>query len=662
MQALAKMNQNPRKTVKDTLMNLKSDSARRVIDALVQEQNAKLSESDSTSEWIIAGLDMQKEIVKQWPSQKSVIKSIEVILKTEPAPFAQDFDDDDRFEDGGAHLQQAHRNVHQHGPAMVHNEPQVVRPPPPMGNQPMPMPMHGHEREPTPARQELPFPPHHGQGGHMQGQLGHHHGQGGHVHGQGGHHHGQQPHGLAPGPQHPGGGQQAAVIPPPPPHGGQGIPIKHTQVVAPPFDPQQPRAMPGGFPEPVPQFIPPEIVLDPRVLKHQKSKSKSLRQEFQEVYEPESESDISGSDGSHFSSRSVEDGAYGFIERSRSRGRNKSKTRSRGRSAIRSRSNGRDRMPKVYKVKKSHGRSRSDIEVVHEDKHSPPSKNSSPRSSGSAVPTQQIFNIHIDNDNDRERERKKDRGREVHAADYDSRRNSNPMVPPAFSNPMYTKRDKFDTHPMSRHSSVGGSDTGSSVIDGNSSIYTSDDSVFSEPPRPRMHSRTTSEVGGGLHLRSRNMPITRNEAFAPAYHEAQRRQKLRFEADDYPPHRGRGSLHEDYAEPHHSTSYGRPSIPARHHSVQMNNPFDPRYAGQPSRSYTGYPSQPYQQRYIAESGPDAFDFRMMADQLGAVEHMNHSRRSGLPHRRNSYRGRMAPEVDEWAYRPRVEAYSGYRHV
>ncbi|KAL1606395.1 hypothetical protein SLS60_003798 [Paraconiothyrium brasiliense] len=109
--ALAKMNQNPRKTVKDTLMNLKSDSARRVIDALVQEQNAKLSESDSTSEWIIAGLDVQKELVKQWPSQKWIIKSIEVILKTEPAPFAQDFDDDDHFEGGGPHLQQAHRSL-----------------------------------------------------------------------------------------------------------------------------------------------------------------------------------------------------------------------------------------------------------------------------------------------------------------------------------------------------------------------------------------------------------------------------------------------------------------------------------------------------------------------------------------------------------------------
>jgi hypothetical protein len=416
---------------------------------------------------------------------------------------------------------------------------------------------------------------------------------------------------------------------------------------------------------PAPQFMPAQI-LDPQVIKYQKSKSKNLRRELQDIYELEFESGSESSNseiGSQFSSRSVEDGAYGIIERSRSRSRNVSKTRSRGRGAVRSRSNGRDRIPKLLKVKKSHGPSRSDVEVVHEDKHSPPFKNSSLRSSASALPTQQIFNIYIDNDNDREREQKSDRGGDGHTTDYDPRRNSKPIPSSGFSKPMYTKRDKLHAHPVSRQSSVGGSDTGSSVIDGNSSIYTSDDSVFSEPVRSRMYSRTASEVGGGVaHLRSRNLPTPRQDALMPAYHESHQRQKPHFEVDDCPPQRPRGSLQEGYVEPHRSPSYRQPSLATRRHSVQLANPFDPRYPAQPSRSYTEYSRQLLPQRYIAESRPEPFEIRAMTDQLGAMDYINHSRRGGLPHRRNNLRGRMALEVDEWAYRPHGRVYDGYRHM
>ncbi|KAF9736756.1 hypothetical protein PMIN01_04535 [Paraphaeosphaeria minitans] len=642
--ALAKLHQNPRNTVKNTLMNLRSDSARRLINGLVQEQNEK--ESDSTIEWLIAGIDVQKEIVKQWPSQKKVIKSIEVILKTEST---HDFNDDPfgslplrgPFEGSGAQMIQPHRNLNEHVPGMGHAQPQVMHQQPPMGAQPMQV--NGRERgEIMHGRQDMPPPPppHHVQGGH----------------------HAQQPHGMLPGAQPVGGGVGIPPPPPPPPpHGG---PFKHPQVMQPPFDPQQqPIPMAGSFSEarPAPQFIPQPEFFYPRVLKHQKSKPKNPSPEFQDppmVYVVESDSDSSSSEiGSQFSSRSVEDG-YGFVARSRSRSRDGSQSRGRERDGGRSRSNGRDRMPRIVKVKKSHGRSRPDVELNHGGKHSPSSKSSSPPSSASALPTQQIFNIRIDNDNDRERERKNDRGRDADAGDHDGRRGSKSTPPPGFTNDLYSKRDKIDVHPVSRHSFVGGSDTGSSVMDGNSSIYTSDDSVFSEPMRPRMHSRTTSEVGGGLHLRSRNMPTPRHNA---SKQESHRRQKQHYEADDYP-HRPKGSLYDDYVDPHHTPSFRQPPMAPRRHSVRLSNPFDQRYPAQPSRSYTQYPTQPFRQQYIADSRPEPFDFRTMTDELGAMNYVNRPRRNRLPHRRNSPRGRVSPEVDEWAYRPQGRIHDAYRHM
>jgi len=109
-------------------------------------------------------------------------------------------------------------------------------------------------------------------------------------------------------------------------------------------------------------------------------------------------------------------------------------------------------------------------------------------------------------------------------------------------------------------------------------------------------------------------------------------------------------------------------MPTRRHSVQMPNPFDPRYTAQASRSYTdaplsyAYKSQPPPQRYIEEHRPDAFKLRAMADELDAMDYINQSRRSSMLPRRDSMRGRVGTEVDEWAYRPHEKLYGGYRHV
>ncbi|KAJ4290440.1 hypothetical protein N0V90_010656 [Kalmusia sp. IMI 367209] len=667
-QTLTKWQLNSNKSVVDTLNTLDSKTARMMIEALVHEQNEKLSASDSPSEWVIAGIDVKKETVKRYPYQRDIITRIEIILKTEPLQMDDmsranaNFRNEDLHDSppplnepfgrvGPAHMNQGSQRPPQSGPNIMHVEHQGIREPPMRDP-----PFSGHGRDhdlgpmPMPMREDFPPPPpQHIQAGPPHGS-----------HPQGAPHPGPNPHA---GPPHgapqgvPMHGPQNVMVLPPPPHDMPGGPIRH-----PPHDPHQhPRPMSGPMP---PHGV---EIIDSHVLKHHKSKSKSLRHEFQDAFEHESGSESGHSDsGSHFSSRSVEDGDYRIIERSRSRGRKGSKTRARSRSGNRSRSHGRDNVPKIYKVKKSHGRGRSDVEAVLDDKHKFSSKNSSPRSSAAALPTQQIFNIHIDNDNDRERERNNTRGREHHM-DQETRRTSNPISPLGFSDPVYTKRDKYDAHPMSRHSSVGGSETGSSVCDSNSSFYTSDDSVFSEPIRARMPSRTISEVGAQPHLRSRAIPRPREDAYVTVYHEPRRRQKQRSPADDYP-HRPRGSLHEDRIEPLHSPSFQRPPLSARRHSVQMANPFDSRYTAQASRSYTdvppsyAYKSQPQPQRYIAEDRPDPFELRAMAAQIDAMNYINQSRRHGAPSRRNSFRSRMDAEADEWAYHPRERVHGAYRHV
>ena len=660
--ALDKLNKDPKKNVKDMLISLKSDSARMVIDALVQDENNKLMQYDPTSEWIIAGISIQKETVKYLMARTEVIKSISVILKTEPSSFnRQDFDDEPPippppfgiFENERAHLNHNNRHEQHNGNARMHLEPVVL---PPVNQPQFHVPEQGHIREQFPPPQ---FSGHNG--------LANHGGRPG-QNDQGDHHIIQQhPPGLGQ-IQNQGNGPQGMVMPPPPPPPPQQMPPP--PIVNPPFEPPQlSRPVPGAYPEQhiqpnVPGHFPAPVVMDPHMLKHQKSKSKSLRRDYQERREHDLEIDSETSDSSsQYSLKSAENGAYGYIERSRSRGRQGRQTRSR------SRSSDRIRFPKAHKTKKVHGRARSDIEAIHHDKHKPSSKDSSPRSSAAALPAQPIINIRIDNDNDRERDRLGDRVREVYTPDHDTRRNIHNMTSPTFSQPIYNKHEKFDVHKMSRHSSLGGSESGSSIIDGSSSIYTSDDSVFSEPVRPRTRARVSADLGGGVNLRSRNIPVPYDDGFGTSYHDSRRRQKERLPADEYPPtHRPRGSLHEDHIEPHRAPSYRRPSLASRRHSGQTSPTFDPRYPAQPSRSYTDVPpsyafkAQPPPQRYVAEERPDAFELRAMADQLDAMNYINQSRRTGMPPWRNSIRGRMGAAVDEWAYRPQERMYDGYRHV
>lgn len=707
--ALSKLQQRPKHSVKDTLMNLESNSARRVINALVQEQNDQLVQVDPTSEWIIAGLDVQRETVKYLMGQTRIPKNISVILKTEPSSSSRyEFDDDLLSPSPPAGFLNTGRNqmshMHQHGPqhhdnAIMHNEPRMMQPPHQAQDQPQ---FHGHDRGRghgmMPGREE---PPHmilngqHGpvqepfpqgganRGGYPQGDvpLGHNPHADPHMN----QHVGQQPHPpMHPRDHHHEGGPQGMIIPPPPPVGMPGV-VHQPQGPPPPFEPhQQPGPMPGSFPDPnsmggpvqAPQFAPPVEVVNPHVLNHQRSKPTSLRREFKEFQEHEYEFESGKSDSdSQYSLRSAEDGGYSVIERSRSRGRKRSKTRtrSRSRSADRSRSSDRVRVQKVYKSKNSHGRTRSIIENVHEERYKTSSKDGSPRPPVAAIPTQPIINIRIDNDNDRERDRTGDRIKEVYTPDHDSRRTGRGTPSPTFSHAIFSKHDKFDSHIPSRHSSIGGSDTDSSVIDGASSTYTSDDSVFSEPTRPSPYDRMAAEVGtGGPHLRSRNISIPHNDTLVSAYHNSRRRQKQRFSVDDYPPAPRRGSLHEDHIEPHRAPFYQRPPMAPRHHSGQAANHFEPRYPPQPSRSYTDVPPPPsYKpqlppqlppQRYITEDRPDAFELRAMADQLDAMDYINQTRRSGLSTWRGNMRARAGAEVDEWAYHPSERVFSGYRHV
>lgn len=689
--ALSKLQKHPKKNVNDILINLQSESARRVIDALVQEQNDQLAQTDPTSEWIIAGLDIKKETVKHLLAQVRVTKSISIILKTEPLSSNQyDFDDDPSGPSPGflntgrnqmSHMHQ--RGQQQHENMMMHSDPHMMQPPYSVEQPQFPGHDRGHGRGMMPGHDEAP-PFHHGQNGPTHepfAQGGMNRGgptQGDMPHGRHDPHANQQPYPpMHAHNNHQEGGPHGVIIPPPPigiPGGPNQPQVVPPQVGPPPFEPHQhPAPMPGTFPEPnhmngpgpVPHFPPPEIV-DPRGLKHQRSKPTSLRHEFKEIHETEYESE-SGSD-SQYSLRSAEDVGYGVIERSRSRGRKRSKTRSRSSSARRGRSNDRVRVQKVYKVKSSHGRPRSNVEDVHEVRQKVSSKDSSPRSSVAAVPTQPIINIRIDNDNDRERDRTGDRIREVYTPDHDTRRTGRGTPSPTFPHATYSKHDKFDSYIPSRHSSVGGSDTDSSGIDGNSSIYTSDDSVFSEPIRVHKHDRTSDVGTGGPHLRSRNISVPHDDAFVSTYHETRRRQKPHFTVDDYPPAHRRGSLHEDHIEPHRAPFYQRPPMAARHHSGQAASHFDSRYPPKPSHSYTdvpplvSYKPQPPPQRYITEDRPDAFELRAMADELDAIDYINQTRRSGLPNWRSNMRARAKAEVDEWAYRPHERVYNGYRHV
>lgn len=315
---------------------------------------------------------------------------------------------------------------------------------------------------------------------------------------------------------------------------------------------------------------------------------------------------------------------------------------------------------KVSKIRQSPDRGRREEGSFAETVKSS-SKNSSPRSSAVGLPTQQIFNIHIDKHHDPKRDRKM-RQRLNSQFDQESRRTSTPPPHLGFSDTMYQTRDKVEVQTVSQHSSVaGGSDSVSSLYS-DSSIQTSDDSVFSEPIKMRASSRMQTEVGAQPRLRSRCLPLPRNDAIMPVYYESHDELRPKYQADDYP-RRRRDSIYEKRVD----TSYERPMPVIRRHS-EITNPFDPRYPGpapqsynQPSPSSYTYKSPVRQRRYIEEGRPDPFALRAMGAQLDAMNYMNTQRGNAHP-RRGILKTRENVDTDEWAYRPSERIQSGFRYV
>jgi hypothetical protein len=295
--------------------------------------------------------------------------------------------------------------------------------------------------------------------------------------------------------------------------------------------------------------------------------------------------------------------------------------------------------------------------------------NTSPHPPSGALPSQNIFNIRIDNDNERADAKK---GRDARNRTRDPRRSSESISPNGFPSPTFRKLEKYAAEPMFRGGSNNGSDTDSSFA-GSSSVYSaSDGSVFSEPER--------------IHMKSAQIPIRshmsrpRDDGFVqPVHTDYDRRGKANYaQANDYPPHRtgARSPAYDDHIIQPTSSSWQRQAQLARRHSAQPN-PFDPspRYAGQRSMSYTEperrYPPVQPTQRYIAEREHDSMDMQDFAD---AVDLIKQQRRQAKAGRRGNVRVPvggfgMSVDTDEWANPNRAARYervhpeySGYRHV
>ncbi|KAF1957994.1 hypothetical protein CC80DRAFT_38057 [Byssothecium circinans] len=694
-------------SIKDMLNTIKSVSARRAVNDLVEEQNEKLWEYNPTIQWTIASIDVFKDTIKEWPSKpRKKLRRVEVVLKTEPRPMTDlprgQFDLTDPPGMRPNHM--AHGadsrlnglwlpNHHHTGPPMDHNR--HANPPPLPGPLGRPHPSQGHGRIIDMGDDDdfdmAPDPPFHPPPPSMGGQQ-------------------RPPLTVNPPPPPP---------PPPPPGPPPGLhaqpqivpqqhnPQQQPRVVPPPFSgpgalkhPQtgqhqhgqqqhggngqkQQQPMQGALsgaanfskakPERQQQGPSIQIVNNPGP-KKRRSSSKSLRNSFHGQSESDSESDFFSGSDSQYSARSVEGGTYSMIERSRSRGRKSNKarslSRSRGRSHSRSRSrsqhqhyrnrsHGRDhrdhcdRVTKVYKEKRSHARGRTDIERPPIGKYS-----SSPKDTtlAGALPHQNIFNIRIDNDNDKEREHER---MDQLARDHlhrEHRRSSHSISPTGF--PIsYKKQEKlYSGQPMSRNSSIGGSSTGgSSFIENNSSIYSSaGDSVFSEP-----HSR--------MHTRAPLPPPLPYPDFERDRHTSK---TLRY--NDYPHHHPHH--HQRVRDPY-DDHIKRPSFPShRRHTTQIDshnhthnhNPFTPsHYPFQRSSSYATADPRYAQQRYNDEREHDPF---YMHEMSGALPYPDERRRPGAPVRRGSLARGREREVDEWDNRTRhydsrgMPAFSGYRHL
>lgn len=395
-----------------------------------------------------------------------------------------------------------------------------------------------------------------------------------------------------------------------------------------------------------PHLAQPIEVLDPRLLDHQKLRPR--------VHRPRDESDSDFDSISSFGSRSVEDGSYGYIERSRSRGRKHSSHRP-SRSQIRSRSRSRGRISKPYKEKRSHGRTWSDSDSPLRDRVNAAHVNTSPHSPKGVLPSHNIFNIRIDNDNERANANAK-KSRDAHNRTRDPRR-SQSISPTGLPNIPYGKQDKYAAEPMFRGGSNNGSDSDSSFA-GSSSIYsTTDGSVFSEPERMHMKSAQVP-------IRS-HIPRPRDDGFTqPPYHDYDRRGKASYaQANDYPPQpsRARSPFYDDHITQPTSPIWQHPPQPVR----RQSNPFNPRsrYPGQRSIPYAEPESRygPVQptQRYITEREHDPMELQDLAD---AMDYMK-LRRQAKAGRRGSLRVPpgslgMAADTDAWAN----PAYSGFRHV
>lgn len=385
-------------SLKDTLNTIKSQTARRMPNDLVEEQNEILWRTTPSIQWTIASIDVVKDTTYQsgW-SRKPIqrLKRVDFVIKTEPRPLT-----DWAFETGRhSHMQRTTHDMPQ-AQHQTHPHPQVDNqrvaqsgPPPPLA------PPFGA----VPAA--LPPPPPFG------------------------------PVGAAPPPPQNLGNDGKS---PQQPHG----PINPVNPGKPskPGKPGNPEK-PDKHPEPTIQIM--NVIEEKKPKKKEKLKVVRLKKHTHRHGSHDSDDSEESYSDSQFSSRSVEGGDYSLVERSRSRGRkyvdyvsrSRSHSRSRSRSQSRTRYNSRDRgrghVSKVYKgtIK---SRRRPSIEPPPMGKYSVPN-DPSPRSSGSAILPQNIFNISFDKNNGR--------GRESEQYHRDTRRTSHSISPTGYASPPLFRLD-----------------------------------------------------------------------------------------------------------------------------------------------------------------------------------------------------------------------------
>ncbi|KAF2997116.1 hypothetical protein E8E13_004312 [Curvularia kusanoi] len=469
--------QRNKTTVKRVMEDITSSNARRLINELVEEQNQTLMAINRTLRWTIASIDIKWKPISR---NKKQLQRINVILQTEPSGY----DDPNTVKATamGPKAQHAHQGqtfAHQSNQGS-HEVPQLQRnPPPPSAQISM-----GHQQSTV---QPTRIVQHHGQSHLSQGAP------------------------PPPPPPPPAGASNfhSHPPPPPPPPGASNLPhppppppgtaINMPRQTMP--GQQQPRMMPGAFPEANPRPIirqaqPTVNIVDPSVLRKQKK--------VQDRYdESDSESDSNSDDwesetgdsaSDRFRIRHVDHGEFAHIgkpKRGRSRHSSRSKKSRHNKSLSKTRSRSRSRA-RTETFKKRHGSDR--IEPPPMGKYSPvSSKHSSPRSS------KQHIHIHIPTATNEKPTRANER----------IRRDSH-----GTSSPDYRK-DKYSAEPMSRGNSWD-RHSGTASFNDNSSIHTADDSVFSEPEHHGRRSRHHSDIiDHSPKMRSRNLPPRQENVHYP---------------------------------------------------------------------------------------------------------------------------------------------------